>query len=59
MLVDMLTDFIIRCKFSPSELKDAAVLAAIRHETIHARPTFLMGDGEFRRVDNYHGKENT
>ena len=36
-LVDMLTHFIIEAKFTPSELREAAILAAIRYELFTTR----------------------
>ena len=58
-LVDMLTHQIIECRYSPTELREAAILAVIRHETIHARPTFLLQGKSLTRVDSYHGREES
>jgi len=58
-LVDMLTHQIIECRYSPTELREAAILAAIRYETIHARPTFLVEGEILTRVDSYHGNQCT
>ena len=58
-LVDVLTDAIARCDYTPTEVREAAMLAAIRYETLYARPRYLMGAGEplsLRRVDGYHGR---
>lgn len=56
-LVDNLTHFIIECRFSPSELREAVVLAAIRYETIHARPVYIRTGDTINRIDSYHGKQ--
>lgn len=57
MLVDVLTHQIIACQYSPTELREAAMLAAIRYETYHARPKYVAGGDSLRRVDSYHGRE--
>lgn len=56
-LVDLLTNFVIRCEFSPTELREAAVLAAIRYEQQYARPVYVKEGDSLRRVDSYHGRE--
>jgi hypothetical protein len=57
-LVDMMMYQIIQCNYSPSELREAAILAAIQYETIHARPAFLVDGQSMRRVDGYHGRDD-
>jgi hypothetical protein len=57
-LVDTLTSFIVNCQFSPSELREAAMLAAIRYEMIHARPSYIVSDNAIDRVDSYHGRKS-
>jgi len=39
-LVDMMEKAINECQFTPSELREAAVYAAIRHEERRIQPTF-------------------
>lgn len=58
-LVDVMTHFVIKCEFSPSELREAAVLAAIRYETIHSRPVYLSHGGMIDRIDAYHAPQCT
>jgi hypothetical protein len=36
-LVDLLTDAIARCQFTPTEIREAAILAAIRYEQHNIR----------------------
>jgi len=58
MLVDVLTDQIIGCNYTPTELREAVVLATMRYEERYARSSYLMGDdGSFRRIDSYHGRQ--
>jgi hypothetical protein len=59
LLVDLLTQQIIECEYTPTELREAAILAAIRYETFHARPKYQMDHpfGSMHRVDSYHGRE--
>jgi hypothetical protein len=62
MLVDMLTDQIVCLEYTPTELREAAMLAALRYELIHARPAFLLskdGGSVLGRVDSYHGREDS
>jgi len=59
MIVDVLTQQIIECNYSPSELRDAAMLAVVRYETLYTRPKYLMENDSLRRVDAYHGKQCT
>jgi len=59
VLVDTLTHAIIACDYTPTEIREAAILAAIRYEQIHSRPSYLISpSGDFRRVDSYHGKDD-
>jgi hypothetical protein len=57
MLVDLLTDFIIKYQYSPSELRLAAMMAVTRYETVYASPLFLKDGNTFTRVDSYHGRQ--
>ena len=38
-LVDMMVEQIIACKYSPSEMREAALLASIRYEQMTVRDT--------------------
>lgn len=40
-LVDMMTCELERGQFTPTEIREAAMLAQIRHEEIHPRATFF------------------
>ena len=42
VLVDNLYHFVARCEFTPTELREAVVLACIKHETTRVRPSFLV-----------------
>ena len=41
-LVDMMTSMMIKCEFTPSELRQAAVLAAINFESMRARKLHIF-----------------
>lgn len=56
-LVDFLTQQIVASNYTPTELREAAILASIRYETRHARPSYLMEGESLTRVDGYHGRE--
>lgn len=43
-LVDLLYGFIVRCQYTPTELREAAILAATRH-AMHAPRGYLPGSG--------------
>lgn len=47
-LVCMLQTFLHEHKFSPSELREAVMLAATRYEMTVCRPMFVLSDGEVR-----------
>lgn len=47
-LVGMLEAFLHKHEFSPSELREAVILAATRHEMKICRPMFVLSDGEVR-----------
>ena len=39
-LVDLMYNFIVNAKYTPSELREAALLAATKYEVNHARRLF-------------------
>ena len=41
MLVDWMIAHIENCQFTPSEMREAAMLASILYEQMHIRPRFL------------------
>ncbi len=41
MLVDILVNQIVECKYTPSELREAALLASIIYEEITIKPMFI------------------
>jgi len=41
-LVEMLESFIHKCQYSPSELREAALLACIRYESLTIRPRVMF-----------------
>jgi hypothetical protein len=45
-LVSMLEAFLQRYEFSPSELREAVMLAVTRNEMRICRPAFVLSDGE-------------
>ncbi len=54
MLVDMLESFVEQAQFSPSELREAATLAAIHYEMRHVRPIYIaMRDPHDKMLDNW------
>jgi hypothetical protein len=59
-LVDVLTHAIVECQFTPKEVREAAILASIRYETIHDRPFYIyvQATGELKRVDGHHGRND-
>ncbi len=42
-LVDMMLHQIILNKYTPSEMRDAAMCASIEYEMIHHKPVYLLG----------------
>ena len=42
-LVDIMYNMIVQAKFTPSELRDAAMLAAIRYEMSRVRSNYVPG----------------
>ena len=42
LLVDTLEQMIHLAQFTPSELREAAIFAAIRYESRHIRPQFMF-----------------
>lgn len=57
MLVDLLHVQIMDCNYTPTELREAVILAATHYEERSAQPMYRCdGDGVFRRSDGYHGK---
>lgn len=45
-LVDVLMHQIIQAKFTPSEIRQAAILASIKYEETHMNPRFIFRDFE-------------
>lgn len=41
-LVDLMTMMIERCEFTPTELREAAILAAIRHDQRHGPLVYVL-----------------
>jgi hypothetical protein len=56
-LVDLLTDAITRCQYSPTEIREAAMLACIRYEmqNIHSPYVIDSRTGEIKRVEFNYG----
>jgi len=54
-LVDMLESFIDRARFTPSELREAAVLASINYEMRHVRDFVIdpRTNEAFRILDDF------
>ena len=54
-LVDMLESFIDRARFTPSELREAAVLASINYEMRHGRDFVIdpRTNEAFRILDDF------
>ena len=40
-LVDMMTSYIVNCEFTPSEMRQASILASIRYEQMRIRPIII------------------
>lgn len=55
-LVNWLLSQIIDCQYSPTELRDAVMLAAIRYELYHSQPSFKVQADAIQRVDSRLGK---
>jgi hypothetical protein len=49
-LVDTMTHMIIDCQFTPTELREAAMLAAILYETRYARREVVLGPEQAARI---------
>lgn len=41
-LIDMMTAAIERCDFTPSEMREAALLASIQYEELHIRTRYVV-----------------
>ena len=52
-LVNMLTHFIIEAKFTPSELREAAILAAIHYELSTTRRSMIKPSVEDSNQENH------